>query len=271
MQRRGDKFMNVTKRYFRLWGVLTGYSFMTALASRLSAIIFLIGKALRFFFFIVFLLALFTQTQTLANYTVLQAMFFFLTFNIIDTTAQLFFREVYRFRHMVVSGDFDLILTKPASPLFRALAGGADPLDLVMLIPYIGSLVYVGSMLHIGNVGNITLYVILVVNALVIATGFHILVLSLAIMTTEIDHSVMIYRDLTSMGRIPVDIYREPLRSIITFAVPVGIMMTYPAKAIMGLLSLRLAVPAIVAGCTFLFVSLRVWRFALLQYSSASS
>jgi len=263
--------MNISGRYVRLWGLLTGYSFMTALASRLSAFLFLIGKALRFVFFIVFLLALFTRTRTLANYTAVQAVFFFLTFNIIDTTAQLFFREVYRFRQLVVSGDFDLILTKPVSPLFRALAGGADPLDLFMLIPYIGSILYVGSLLRVGSVEHIALYVILVVNGLVIATGFHILVLSLAIVSTEIDHAVMIYRDLTSMGRIPVDIYREPLRSIITFVIPVGIMMTFPAKAMLGLLSARTAIPAVFTGILFFAITLRIWRFALTRYASASS
>jgi len=42
--------------------------------------------------------------------------------------AQLLFRDVYRFRPKVVSGDFDLILVKPINPLFRVLLGGADPL-----------------------------------------------------------------------------------------------------------------------------------------------
>lgn len=263
--------MHFPLRYVRLWGLLTAHSFMTSLSSRLSAVLLLIGKMLRFVFFIIFLLAIFTKTRTLANYTAIQAVFFFLTFNIIDTLAQLFFREVYRFRQLVVSGDFDLILTKPMSPLFRALAGGSDPLDLFMLIPYIGSIVYVGSMLHVQNATHVVLYVVLIFNGLILATGFHILVLSLAILTSEIDHSVMIYRDLTSMGRVPVDIYREPLRSIITFVIPVGLMMTLPAKAMLGLVTASIALPALFAGVVFLFLCHRVWRFALTQYASASS
>jgi len=249
---------------------LTANSFMTVLSSRFGAFLFLIGKTLRFVFFLIFLLTLFTQTQFLASYSQAQMLFFFLTFNFIDTVTQLLFREVYRFRPMVVSGDFDLVLIKPISPLFRALVGGADPLDLFMLIPYVGSLAYVAAGLGV-SVEGLALYLILLLNAFAIATGFHIFVLSLAILTTEIDHTVMIYRDLTSMGRVPVDIYREPLRSIITFAVPVGVMMTFPAKALLGLLSPGFVVLGCAMGIGFFLTSLLMWRYSLSRYASASS
>ncbi len=250
---------------------LTFNSFQTSLTSRTSAFLFLTGKLLRFVLFGVFLFALFAKTSRIADYSVLQAVIFYLTYNLIDTTAQLFFREVYRFRQQVVSGDFDLVLVKPSSPLFRALAGGADPLDLFMLIPYVGSLVYAVSRLGTIEISTVGLYVLLLINGFLIATGFHILVLALAVVTTEIDHAIMIYRDITSMARLPVDIYREPLRSLITFVVPVGVMMTFPAKALFGLLSPGFTAIALMVGILFFFVSVRVWRCALTKYASASS
>lgn len=243
---------------------------MAVLSSRFGASLFLIGKTLRFVFFLIFLLTLFTQTELLASYSQPQMLFFFLTFNFIDTLTQLFFREVYRFRHMVVSGDFDLVLIKPVSPLFRALVGGADPLDLLMLIPYIAALFYVAWQLGITPAGAV-LYILLLVNALAIASGFHIIVLALAILTTEIDHTIMIYRDLTSMGRVPIDIYREPLRSIVTFVIPVGVMMTFPAKALMGLLTAPSIIYSCLIGGAFLWLSLRIWAYSLSRYASASS
>lgn len=262
--------MSAFRKYFHLWFKLTMNSFMAILTSRFGSVLFLIGKILRFVLFSVFLLTLFTKTQFLAGYSLYQTLFFYLTFNLIDTTTQLFFREVYRFRPMVVSGDFDLVLVKPISPLFRALAGGADPLDLFMLIPYIGALIYIGSTLHV-DVWRGGLYIILIANALVIAAGFHILVLALAILTTEIDHAIMIYRDLTNMGRMPVDIYHEPLRSLITFVIPVGVMMTFPAKALMGVLSPAFTVISLVFGLLFILVCHRLWQYALSRYASASS
>ena len=258
-------------KYVHLWVKLTANSFLVSLTSRLSAILFLMGKLFRFIFFGVFLIVLFSKTEGIADYTLMQGLFFFLTFNLIDTATQLFFREVYRFRQLVVSGDFDLVLIKPMSPLFRALVGGADPLDLLMLIPYVWALIYVGSKIGQVTLVHMSAYMLLLVNGFVIASGFHILVLALAIVTTEIDHAVMIYRDITSMGRVPVDIYREPLRSIITFGIPVGVMMTFPAKALFGLLSPGVIALSLFIGGVFLFISVRMWKYALTKYASASS
>lgn len=263
--------MKTLGRYFYLWSRLSINSFLVALASRFSALLFLVGKILRFGFFIIFLVALFSHTQLIANYNLTQAIMFFLTFNLIDTATQLFFREVYRFRQLVVSGDFDLVLVKPMNPLFRALAGGADPLDLLMLIPYIAAIIITTTRLGNISLTGVLLYLLLILNGFLIATGFHILVLALAVVTTEIDHAIMIYRDLTSMGRVPVDVYREPLRSIITFVIPVGIMMTFPVKALLGLVTPVFVLTSFIIGTVFLLISVRVWRYALSFYSSASS
>ena len=56
---------------------------------------------------------------------------------LIDVISQFLFREVYRFRPLVVSGEFDLVLVKPVSSLFRSLAGGADVIDLITIPPYV--------------------------------------------------------------------------------------------------------------------------------------
>lgn len=259
------------KKYFNVWLKLTGASFQYFFVSRIGAILFLFGKVLRFTFFLFFLIILVLRTQVLSGYNLWQVILFYLTFNFIDSATQMVFREVYRFRQQVVSGNFDLILVKPVNSLFRALFGGADLLDMITLVPF---LIFVGIAAY--NIPGLTftgviMYIILVANALWIAMSFHIMVLALAILTTEIDHAIMIYRDFTGMGKLPVDIYGEPLRSFVTFVIPVGIMMTYPAKALMGLLSASGVVFAILLSLTIFSFSIFLWRYALRRYTSASS
>lgn len=263
--------MKDIKRYLSLWLTLTNQSFMREFLDRWNAGMFLFGKLLRFIFFIIFLFALFTNSSDIGGYSKEQMIFFFLTFNLLDTTTQLFYREVYRFRPMVVSGDFDLVLTKPMSALFRALAGGADPLDFSMLFLYIGLLAYVIFQMGAITTFGVIAYLALLVNGFLIATGFHILVLALAIVTTEVDHAIMMYRDLTMMARVPVDIYQEPIRGILTFVLPIGIMMTIPPKALMGLLSPWTIIFSFVLGLLFFVLCLKAWAYALSQYISASS
>ena len=263
--------MNLLRRYVRIWWMLTMSSFMISLLSRFNAGVFFVGKFLRFLFFLIFLLTVFTRTESLAGYTGSQMIFFYLSFNLVDTVTQLLFREVYRFRPLIVSGDFDFALVKPMSPLLRVLVGGADPLDLGMLPLYIFATVYMGGKLGYIYGGNIVFFVLLLVNGLIISTGFHILVLALGILATEVDHAIMIFRDVVSMGRIPTDLYHEPLRSVLTFVLPVGIMMTFPAKALMGLLSPWTIIISFVLGLLFFVLCLKAWAYALSQYSSASS
>lgn len=241
-----------------------------AFESRLGVIIFTFGKLLRFGLYLFFLIVLLSKTQTLAGYSVSQVLLFFATFNFIDTSAQFLLREVYRFRRHIISGYFDYTLLWPISPLFKSLFGGSDVLDIPMIIMSAGLIIYTVFGSSTTGIG-IILYVFLIINALFIAMAFHICVLALGILTTEIDNTLWMYRDLTQMGRIPIDVYKEPIRGVITFAVPVGIMMTFPVKALLGSLSLLTIILSFCIGLVFIISSLFFWKYALKRYSSASS
>ena len=258
------------KYYLKIWWMLTRDSFSVVLGQRLALLFFLTGKILRFIFFLGFLYFLVVGVQSLAGYTSNQAIFFFLIFNVVDVISQFLFREVYRFRPKIVSGDFDLTLVRPANALFVSLAGGADLMDFITIPPLLIATIYIGLQLQ-PSVINVAYFVLLLINGLVIATAFHIAVLAFGILTTEIDHTIMIYRDLTSFARFPVDIYKQPLAGILTYLIPVGIMITYPAKALMGLLGTGAILISFGIGILGIYLSIKFWNFALTKYASASS
>lgn len=245
-------------------------SFMVMLANKKLFAMFMTGKILRYGFFIAFIFFLVRGTGNLAGYSLNQTIFFFLTFTIIDTVTQFLFREVYRFRPLVISGDLDLILVKPSNTLFRVLMGGADVIDLVLIPPIVVALIYVGGVLNPQAI-QIIFYLLFLINSLLIATAFHIGVISLGIITLEIDHTIMIYRDLINLGRLPIDIYKQPLRGIITFLIPVGIMISFPAKAFLGLITPLGVIISFLLGGILLTVSFRFWNVAIKKYTSASS
>lgn len=259
------------KKYFKVWWISAINSFQTQLMVRWAVVIFLSAKILRFTIFTIFIIILVGKTSALAGYTLDQTIFFYLSFNLVDILSQLFFREVYRFRPQVVSGNFDFYLIKPFSPLFRSLATGPDLMDFLTLFPLLGAIIYFIVRLQIYDPLNIFLYILLLGLGFIIALSFHILVLALAVMTTEIDHAIMVYRDVVALGRMPIDIYREPIRGFITFVIPVGIMMSFPAKSLLGLLSPFFIVYSILFTLILFLISLKVWNQALRQYSSASS
>lgn len=256
--------------YSRIWYLMTKNAFLVVLAQKLGLFIFLFGKILRFGMYFFFLLFLTNQTGSLAGYSASQVLFIFLTFNIVDVLGQFLYREVYRFRPLIVSGDFDLVLTKPMSALFRSLMGGADLIDLITIPPLFIVTFLVGRDLALGP-QNVALYLLLVVNGLMIVTAFYAAVVSMAIITLEIDHTVMIYRDFSSMGRFPVEIYKQPFRSILTFIIPVAIMITLPARVLFGQATSTDVIVALAVGVVAFYLSMRFWKYALSRYTSASS
>ena len=262
--------MKKLRYYLKVWWMMSKNSFLAMLNHRLGVFVFTAGKILRFVFFGVFIYFLLSKIDTLAGYTLNQTLFFFLTFNLIDVISQFLFRETYRFRRQIVTGSFDLILIKPINALFRSLMGGADILDLFTIPPLIFLVGYVGAQLG-PTTGQVILYAFLLINGLVIATAFHIAVLSMGIITLEIDHTIMIYRDLTNLGRLPIDIYKQPIKGILTYLIPVGTMITLPAKAMMGLVTPMGVAISFILGFSMIMITFRFWNFALKKYTSASS
>ena len=268
----GEDKMKVFKKYLKIWLKLTILAFSIDLSNRFTAAFALSGKILRFLFFLGFLFLLVGRTETLAGYDLYQVVFFFLTFNLIDILVQFFLRGVYHFRGLIVSGDFDLVLVKPINPLFRSLFQRTDVYDLMTLIALIVCMII---FIAAGNLAitplGVILYLVLMISSFIIGLAFHIGFLAVGILTTEIENIVWIYRDLSGMGRIPIDVYREPIRTFLTIVIPIAVIVTFPAKALMGLLSWQWVIFSFVMSGLFLFLSLRFWKYALTQYSSASS
>ncbi len=258
------------RHYLKVWLLMSKNSLQIVMVSKMLFFVFLLGKILRFGLFLGFLYFLFSGTQSIAGFDRTQIIFFYLSFNLIDILAQFLFREVYRFRPLLISGEFDLILLKPINALLRVLLGGIDLIDLVTLPPLILAIIWVGQSLDPTFFQVIT-YIILIFNGILIAAAFHIAVISLGVITLELDHTIMIYRDFTRLGTLPVDIYRQPLRAVLTFIVPVGLMITLPAKAIMGLVSPFAVIFGFMLGLVLIFVSIKFWNYALKFYTSASS
>ena len=253
-----------------IWYLMSRNAFLSVIGSKLEFGIFFTGKAIRFVMFSVFLVFLLRGVEKLAGYSLEQTIFIFLTFSLVDVIGQFLYREVYRFKPEIISGNFDLVLTKPVSALFRSLMGGADVIDFATLPILIGLTALVGARLEPGIV-EAGVYLLLLVNAIVITTAFHIMILGLYVRYLGLDYVMNLYRDLLNLGKLPVDVYGEPVRSALVYLIPVGLMVSVPARAMMGLVSFGGVVGSLVVGSLLIFLSLRFWRHSLRFYGSASS
>ena len=260
------------KRLVKVWLKISAMAAQSQLLTNWSGILFIIGKIVRFLLFFVFLFRVISSAGTLAGYSCQQVIFFFLVFNLVDIATQFLFRGVYRFRFAVASGEYDLDLLKPLPSFFRPVFGWTDILDLIVFVPFVVYFTWFTLTNHLlAQPSVLPLFIFLLVNSLVLSFAFHLFVCSLCILTLSIDHLVWIYRDLTNMARFPTDIYHQGVQYLLTFTIPVIVLITVPAKALLGLLSWSAVFFSFLAGGFSLYLSLRFWHYALTRYSSASS
>ncbi len=266
---RGRRFM---MKHVRIWIRLAAMGFANQTASPLSSFGYLVGKLVRLAFFLVFLSAIFKHTDALAGYSLPEAALFFLTFNMVDILAQLFFRGIYGIRGLVREGDFDYFLIQPLNVLYRVAFNTVDFLDVVTIIPVLVTTFWVTRHLPASShLSNWFWYVVMMLNGMVIAFSIHVAVASLAVLTQELENTIWIYRDLMSLGRFPYDIYDAPMRCVLTFVIPVAVMVSFPAKAFLGRLSAAWMVHSFIVAIASLAASLWFWRFATRRYTSSSS
>lgn len=259
-------------KLLKIWLMMGSRSVQSYLVTNLGGYLFLAGKIVRFLLFFSFLFTVLTSAGNLAGYSREQVILFFLIFNLVDITTQFLFRGVYQFRPQVVSGNFDINLLKPLPSYFVPVFGFADVLDFITLIPLIIYFFYFLNQTRLYfEILNLVLFTIFLINSLVIAFSFHLFVCSVCLLTTEIDHLVWVYRDLTNMARFPTDIYQKGIQLVLTFTIPVIILITVPAKALMGLLSWQMIILSFLIAGLFLWGSLKFWKYALSKYTSASS
>ncbi len=262
--------MHRARKYFRIWRRLAVMSFLVQAESFVSSFGYLIGKFVRIGFFLFFLVSIFKHTDSIAGYSMTEIALFFITFNVVDIIAQLFFRGIYGVRSLIREGDFDYFLIQPTNTLFRVAFHSVDFLDVLTAIPVMAVTGYIIHLLHIPPF-QVVLYITLAINGLFIAFAIHICVAAMAVLTQELENTIWIYRDLMTLGRFPSDIYAAPMRNIITFVIPIAVMISFPAKACLGKLSPAWIGQAFLMAVTSVAASLYFWRFATRRYTSVSS
>jgi len=256
------------KRYFTYWLKTNELTFESLIADKLSSILFIIGKLIRFLFMLGFLFAIKNRINLVAGYNLDQLIVFFLIYNIFDLVGQFFYRGVYWFRADIISGDLDFKLLKPISPLFQILTSHTDFLDIpqffLVIIILITRLPYVG-------LPDVIFFIILSFVSMLILTAVHIFVASIGVITTEVDHIIWIFRSLSGMAQVPVDIYAQAVSAFLTFIIPIGLIFTFPAKVIYGQLHSFTILWTVIFSLILYALSLKFWAYSLKKYSSASS
>jgi ABC-2 type transport system permease protein len=97
------------------------------------------------------------------------------------------------------------------------------------------------------------------------------LVLCSAFFFIRVDNLSFLFTSIFDAARWPIDVFRGWVRWVLTWVLPVAVMTSFPALAILGRLDASAALGALGAALVALLGSRLAWRLSVRHYGSASS
>jgi ABC-2 type transport system permease protein len=107
--------------------------------------------------------------------------------------------------------------------------------------------------------------------ACVLLYSLWILTVSAAFYVVRIDNLTYLFTAVFDAARWPSTVFRGALRVFFTLVLPLAIMTTFPAEALLGRIAPLSVVEALVAAAVFATLSRVVWLRSVRRYTSASS
>jgi ABC-2 type transport system permease protein len=170
------------------------------------------------------------------------------------------------------TGAFDYILLKPVDAQLQISTLRFEPWKIVDLLGAVGLGAYAFVRLGHGPApGDLAAGL-----GLLLAGGLAMYALWLtcaaaSFWVVRLDNLTFLLGSLFDTARWPVQIFRGAWRVIFTFVIPVALMTTVPAMALLGHLRRDLAFAALGGAAVLLALSRLIWRAAIRNYTSASS
>ena len=254
---------------FRLSLLSFGLSFKRALAFRANLVFGSLMALATTAAAVVTVIVIYTQVDVLAGWSRGEVLVVVGCYQLLSGVLSTFIEpNVMWFDSRVRSGELDEILLKPVPSLYLATLGMQAPLGLAGI--FFGLLV-----IGIGLPGHFDLVNLLtgtatLLSALVLLWATRVLIMLVSLWVPSLTLDVM-YDALWQFGRYPVTIYKQPVRTVLTSVIPIGLMTTSPAIALTRGLELPLLALAVGAGLGSCSLVIWLWSRSLRRYTSATS
>ncbi|MCK6551634.1 ABC-2 family transporter protein [Myxococcota bacterium] len=169
-------------------------------------------------------------------------------------------------------GTFDFVLLKPIDSQVLVSFSKAVPAKAVDFLA--GFALSVWAILQVEPAPSFTQLaagLVMLAGGAMTIYGIWLLISCTAFWFVKVDNLTYLFSSIFDAARWPIGVFRGWVRVALTFVIPVAVMTSYPALAVLGLLELEPALVAWVTGLALLGASRLVWRIAIARYSSASS
>ena len=265
--------MTRVRRYLRLLGVQLRASAAIGMQYRVE---FLVEGALALFWTawsLVPLLVVFGKRQGVAGWTFDEALvvmgWFTVVKGILEGAVNPSLTTVV---DHIRKGTLDFVLLKPADAQFLVSTARFEPWRIVDAVG--GVAIFAVAFRRMGrwpDPGGIGAALLLLACAVLILYSLWIVVVAAAFYVVKVDNLSFLFLSIYDAARWPVSVFRGALRLVFTFVVPIAIMTTFPALALLGRLGPGRALQAAAGAIAFAALARVVWVRSIGRYTSASS
>jgi ABC-2 type transport system permease protein len=170
------------------------------------------------------------------------------------------------------SGSFDYVLLKPVDAQAMVSASRYEPWKVFDLLGAIALVIY--AFARRGEPPapfDLAIGILLFGSGVLAAYALWMLCAAASFWVVRLDNLMYLLGAIFDVGRWPVQVFRGAWRFVFTFVIPIAVMTTYPAMALLGKLDLGTTLATVGGSLVLVALSRVVWRTAIRSYTSASS
>jgi ABC-2 type transport system permease protein len=169
-------------------------------------------------------------------------------------------------------GTLDFVLLKPADAQFLVSTTRFEPWRIVDVLGGLAIMVFAfHRMGRAPGPVEVLLAAAVMASATVILYSLWILVVSAAFFVVKVDNLSFLFLSLYDAARWPSDVFPWMLRAVFTFVIPLAVLTTFPAQALLGRMRWEGVLATAAGAAVFALVGRMVWLRSIGRYTSASS
>jgi ABC-2 type transport system permease protein len=259
------------RRYFALFALQLKAAALLSLQYRVDFFVQLVMSLFWSATALVPLLVLFSQRESVAGWSAEEALvvtgFFMALKAILLGAIQPALGNVVEH---IRKGTLDFLLLKPVDAQFLLSTSKLDLSHAADLLAGLGLAVYAarasGAELSLGSVA---LAALVLTCAVAILYALWIMVVSLSFRVVKIDNLSYLIVSTFDAARFPASVFRGVLAFVFTFVIPIALMTTYPALALLSKLELSRVLIALSVSFAFLAAARSIWLRSIRHYTGA--
>lgn len=275
MLRLEDKLMKKSLKrvlwYIKLWLVFARISLQSQLEYRLN---FISGVCIEIAYMLIKLiyLVVVTSSKTKIGFLTPDMVMLFIGIYIFMTGIWMFFSGVNWMPGKVISGQMDLLMTKPGSLQFLQTLG---TFDFALAIPNVvaGIVLVCISWGRVGIPINITMiggFVYFLLSGIILTYTFALIPALLVFWVTSINGVFTFYAAIWDFNTMPMELYPKIVKQIGTFIIPVFIITNWSGLFVLDSLSTLQIIWGIILPSIVFIMTRILWNRSIRRYVSAN-